>query len=218
MIPSLTSHKTNSTRLKMSYQEFLDWTTEDTHAEWVKGEVFVHMPAKDIHQATLGFLYTLLRFFIDLFNLGETRVAPFEMQVIPGQVYREPDLFFLAKANLDRLTNDKLIGPPDLIVEIVSKSSMKQDREDKLKEYAAAGVLEYWIVDPRPDKQRADFYQLGENGMYTLFATEEDERVESKVLPGFWLKPAWLWQKELTPLDCALQIDQVRTKLKEQLG
>lgn len=218
MIPSLTSHKTNSTRLKMSYQEFLDWTTEDTHAEWVKGEVFIHMPPKYIHQSTLGFLYNLIRLFIDLFELGQVHVAPFEMQVIPGLISREPDLFFIAKQNLNRLTEDKLIGPPDLIVEIVSKSSMKQDREDKLKEYAMAGVLEYWIVDPRPDKQRADFYQLGENGMYTLFATEEDERVESKVLPGFWLKPAWLWQKELTPLDCALQIDQVRTKLKEQLG
>ncbi len=49
-----------STCLRMSYEEFLQWHDEDTHAEWVDGEVIVHVPPKDIHQATLGFLYRLL--------------------------------------------------------------------------------------------------------------------------------------------------------------
>ena len=52
------------------------------------------------------------------------------------------------------------------------------------------------MIDPRPGKQRADFLQLDETGEYALIATEDDERYASAVLPGFWLRPAWLWQGE----------------------
>jgi hypothetical protein len=52
------------------------------------------------------------------------------------------------------------------------------------------------IIDPHPDKQRADFFRLDKEGAYWLFAIEDDERVESHVLPGFWLRPAWLWQPD----------------------
>lgn len=38
---------------------------------------------------------------------------------------------------------------------------------------------------------------MQENGEYELIATEEDDRVDSVVLPGFWLNPAWVWQADL---------------------
>jgi Uma2 family endonuclease len=199
--------KTKPARLKMSYEAFLEWADEDTHAEWVEGEVIVHMPPKDIHQATLGFLYELLHLFVRLFNLGKVRMAPFEVKLKPTGSSRESDIFFIAAENLARLAEDKLVGPADLIIEIISKESIQRDREDKFKEYAEAGVGEYWIIDPRPGKQRADFYRLAEQDMYQLFATEEDERVESYVLPGFWLRPAWLWQADtLNPLSVFFEL------------
>ncbi len=190
--------------LKMSYEEFLQWAGEDTLAEWnaATGEVIIPMPPKNVHQNTLGFLYELLRLFVRLFNLGKVGLAPFEVKLKAGGSSREPDIFFVSGQNLARLTEDRLVGPPDLIVEIVSAESVRRDREDKFKEYNEAGVPEYWIIDPRQSKQRADFYQLDKTGVYRLFATEEDERVESYILPGFWLKPAWLWQADaLDPLS-----------------
>ena len=39
---------------QMSYEDYLLWSTEDKHAEWVNGEVIVHMPPTEIHQALLG--------------------------------------------------------------------------------------------------------------------------------------------------------------------
>src|SRR5688572_26646078 len=149
-------------RLRMSYEEYLQWADEDTHAEWVEGEVIVHMPAKDIHQATLGFLYRLLSLFVEVFALGRLRTAPFEVKIRPGRSSREPDILFIANKNLDRLSNDRFVGPPDLIVEIVSADSLQRDRRDKFNEYREAGVPEYWIIDPRRNKQRADFYALNE--------------------------------------------------------
>jgi Uma2 family endonuclease len=103
----------------------------------------------------------------------------------------EPDILFVNRENLNRLTEERLVGSPDLIVEIVSADSVQRDRDDKFQEYREAGVPEYWIIDPRPRKQRADFFHLDETGAYRLFAAEDNERVESHLLAGFWLRPAW---------------------------
>ena len=66
---------------QMSYEDYLLWSTEDKHAEWVNGEVIVHMPPTDLHQALLGFVYTLLRLFVEMVQQGQLRVAPFEMKL-----------------------------------------------------------------------------------------------------------------------------------------
>ncbi|MEW5988855.1 MAG: Uma2 family endonuclease [Chloroflexota bacterium] len=181
-------------RPKMSYAEYLQWADEDTHSEWVDGEVFIFMATKPIHQFTLEFLHLLLRYFVDLFHLGQVHVAPFEALLRSGRSSREPDIFFVAQANLHRISKDRLVGPPDLIVEIVSAESVQRDRLEKFREYQQVGVQEYWVIDPRPGKQRADFFRLNDEGEYDLFGTEDDERVASVVLPGFWLRPDWLWQ------------------------
>ncbi|HOT91034.1 MAG TPA: Uma2 family endonuclease [Anaerolineae bacterium] len=200
-------------RLKMTYPEFLEWAGEDQLAEWVPfvnseyGEVITFMPPLDIHQTVLGFLYNLLGLFARWLNLGKVQVAPFEVKLWPDSASREPDLFFVATEHLNRLTTKRFEGPPDLIIEIVSPDSVKRDRGDKFREYQKAGVREYWVIDPREGYQRADFFYLDEAGDYHLFATEEDERVDSYVLPGFWLKPAWLWQADnLNPLALLFEI------------
>jgi Uma2 family endonuclease len=119
---------------------------------------------------------------------------------------------------MNRLTEDRLIGAPDLIIEIVSKDSVGRDRRDKFKEYREAGVREYWIIDSRPNKQRADFFYLDEDGQYELFATEDDERVESHVLPGFWLRPEWLWQAEtLQPLTILFEMRGIPAEQAKQI-
>jgi Uma2 family endonuclease len=199
----------------MSYDAYLEWADENTHAEWVNGEVIEFMPAKDRHQAVVGFLYSLLRLFVDLFERGQVRVAPLGMRLTNS--VREPDIFFVAQAHLERLTEDRLQGPADLVVEVISDDSVRRDRDEKFREYREAGVREYWIIDPRPDKQRADFYRL-EAGEYILFATEDEAWVDSAVLNGFGLRPTWLWEaKTAVPLTCALEIDGVASRIQQQL-
>ncbi|MEW5986478.1 MAG: Uma2 family endonuclease [Chloroflexota bacterium] len=217
LTPEATSILTRPNRLRMGYEQFLKWTGEDVHAEWVNGEVIIHMPAKNFHQMTLGFLYELLGLFVQLFDLGRVMIAPFEVKILPGRASREPDLFFVAKENLHRLDEDRLTGPADLIVEIVSGDSVHRDRHQKFKEYQEAGVREYWIIDPRPGKLRADFYRLDETGQFDLFATEDEERVQSHVLPGFWLKTAWLWQVDrLNPIICGMENELVAAEFYRQ--
>ncbi|NKQ34258.1 MAG: Uma2 family endonuclease [Chloroflexi bacterium] len=207
--------KTEQSTLKMSYDAYLDWADEDTHAEWVDGEVIVFMPVKNVHQLVVGFLHHLLKTFVDLFELGQVMAAPVGMRLAYSM--RKPDVLFVAKEHEDRLTDDWMEGPADLVIEVVSDDSMRRDRDEKFREYREAGIPEYWIIDPRPGKLRADFFSL-QDGEYTLFATEDDEWVDSAVVKGFGLRPSWLWQaKELNPLVCALEIKGVAAVIQKQL-
>jgi Uma2 family endonuclease len=181
----------------MSYEEFLAWADEDTHAEWEDGEVIIFMPPKTRHQDIATFLATLLRLFVDFFQLGEVLTAPFEMKVSPESPAREPDILFVAREHRERLTEDRLVGPADLIVEVISDDSVHRDRVRKFYEYQGAGVREYWIIDPRPGQEQADFWVLNEEGKYQPVPVGEDGVYRSTVIPGFWLRVDWLWEEEL---------------------
>ncbi len=183
----------------MTYEEYIAWVDENVHAEWVDGEVIIYMPATDLHQLTLGFLQALLLLYVSRLKLGRVFTAPFPMRLRDVPAQREPDLFVVTNAQLSRVQRQFLDGPADLVVEIVSDESVRRDRREKFREYEGAGVTEYWIIDPRPNRRRADFYRLDEEGRYDLYACDDDERVETAVLPGFWLRPSWLWQEP--PVD-----------------
>ena len=58
----------------------------------------------------------------------------------------EPGVMIICDKN--KIQGNKVFGAPDLIVEIVSKTSGAYDRITKLSLYMNAGVREYWIVDP----------------------------------------------------------------------
>lgn len=184
----------------MSYAEYIAWADEDVHAEWVDGEVIVQIPPYDVHQIVLNFLNHLLHLYVEFQQLGVVLITPFEMRLLSEKSARQPDILVITTEDLGRLSRERLEGPAGLVVEIVSRDSVRRDRHDKLHEYRRAGVREYWVVDPRPGCNRADFYRLDAAGEYELYATDEDERVTSAVLPGFWLRPAWLWLESKPPV------------------
>lgn len=179
----------------MTYQEFLDWADEDTLAEWVDGNVIMTSPASNIHQDIAGFLESLLRIFAESRQLGVVRSAPFQMKLEHG---REPDLLFIASEHLDRLQETFLDGPADLVVEIVSPESVGRDRGDKLYEYEAGGVPEYWLLDPQ--RRWAEFYQLDGTRYRPAFSGQEG-KYQARTLPDFWLRAEWLWQQPLPPVE-----------------
>jgi len=193
-------------RLRMSYEEYLDWADEGVLAEWVNGEVIVHMPPKDLHQALAGFLYHIIELFVAVFDLGMVRIAPFEVRLGPDGPSREPDVLFLAKTHLDRRTPERVVGPPDLIIEVVSDDSVRRDRVTKFDEYEAAGVLEYWVIDNRPGRGRAWFYQLDPSGHYRSVLVGEDGVYHSAVLPGMGLRVDWLWQEQPDVLSALAEL------------
>ncbi|HRW06197.1 MAG TPA: Uma2 family endonuclease [Caldilineaceae bacterium] len=182
-------------RIPMSYQEYHQSFDEDVHVEWVNGEAVIFMSAATRHQIIVAYLFHLLRNYIEFHRLGTLLSAPYEMKVSPNSNAREPDLLFIKTENKHYLEEQRLAGAADLVVEVVSPESVKRDNEEKFAEYEAAGVQEYWIIDPRPEQQRAEFWVLDENGQYRSMPVHE-HIYHSTVLSGFWLNTEWLWDTE----------------------
>jgi Uma2 family endonuclease len=74
-------------------------------------------------------------------------IAPFDVELGPRSVV-QPDVVVVLNAHLHRVTESRIIGSPDLVVEVSSPGTVGHDRDKKKHAYARAGVPEYWIVDP----------------------------------------------------------------------
>lgn len=191
-------------RTKMSYEEYLEYANETRIMEWVDGEVIEYMPAGYLHQNIVRFLLALLNSFVEMMQLGIILPAPFETKLWADGPAREPDIIFVSQKQLNKLTDRRFEGAPDLAVEIVSPGSVSEDRVRKFNHYEQAGVPEYWIIDPRPRQQQVDCYVIDEDGIYHPVPINEDGVYRSAVLPGFWFKVDWLWQEELPQVQLAL--------------
>lgn len=193
-------------RIPMTYRRWLFWSSETRLSEWVDGEA-IEFPLPDVHhQELMGFLLCLLGGYVRERNLGTVLKAPFEVK-LSLRSSREPDILFVATANLTRFTEPRLEGPPDLAIEIVSDDSFRRDHLVKREEYAA-GVREYWLIDSRPGRNRHAFLLLDASGRFREAPRDEQGRFHSTVVPGFWLDPVWLGQDPLPfELDCWLAID-----------
>ena len=180
--------------VKASYEEYLALPHAGRLIEWVDGEAIYHMPPTPLHQRLVRFLTILLGQFVDLFSLGEMFPAPIELKCDPAGPSREPDLLFVAKAYSQRIGEKRIDGPADLVIEVVSDDSVARDYDEKFIEYQECGVSEYWIIDPRERRKRALFYQLSDAALLEAVMPGEGGIYRSKVVPGFWLKVAWLWE------------------------
>jgi Uma2 family endonuclease len=143
------------------------------------------------------------------------------MLIHPDSRPREPDLVFIAAENLGRLTDKRLNGPADLAIEVLSDESVGRDRDDKFYEYQDGGVREYWIIDPRPGKERVDCYWLTPEGRYQAILPDATGRYHARVLPDFWFHPDWLRQEPLpNPLLVLAEIapQAMRAALADKLG
>ncbi|QDS98452.1 Uma2 family endonuclease [Adhaeretor mobilis] len=131
-----------------SEEEYLSLTdSTNARVEFVDGRLeFLEMPT-EIHEELLELLYEALKAFVTDRQLGKVRFSGIRVRTLPGKT-RRPDVVFLSKDNFNLRHNRDWDGI-DLAVEIVSDDpkDRKRDYEEKLAEYAAAGIAEYWIVD-----------------------------------------------------------------------
>jgi Uma2 family endonuclease len=182
----------------ISFADFLEWVDEDTHAEWVDGQIIMTSPASDNHQMLRDFLVKVVGVYVDTHRLGWLW-GGFLMKTEVRPSGREPDIVFVAEERRNRVTPTYLDGPADLVVEIISPDSIARDRGEKFVEYEAAGIPEYWLLDPL--RQEALFYWRGEDQLYHAAPIDAAGIYCSRVLPGFWLDVDWLWQRPLPAIE-----------------
>lgn len=206
---------TLQSKLTMTYEQFLQWKNEDTHAEWVNGEVILFMPPKTFHQVVITFLTHLLDAYVQVLGNGVVLTAPCELFLPQSNASREPDVFVVLGNNLQNLSEDRFSGAPDLVVEVISDDSVNRDRVEKFLEYEREGVREYWVVDPRPGRKAIDVFVL-EHGSFVPLSVNEDGWIESKALPGFRVKEAWFTADRL-PNPLAALGELLPAEMRQQI-
>jgi Uma2 family endonuclease len=195
--------KESITDEKISYEDFLAHY-EDTFAEWVDGRVIMSPPVSLKHQDIVGFLESLLQFYVVSRRLGKILMGPFQMKMEKSG--REPDIIYVSYQNYDHLMHIYLDGPADMAVEVISKESRHRDTVKKMNEYESAGVPEYWLIDPI--RKQAKFYRLGTDHLYHQVPLDNEGIYHSEVITGFWLRVSWLWQEPLPLLEAWQEINQ----------
>ena len=166
--------------------------------EFIDGKLIVHSRAGLLHQREFDFLYRLLGGFVEQTESGEVLAGPFTMELAHERKF-EPDLIFVAAATRGHLSDDRLLGPADLALEIASRSTRGYDRGEKRECYRVGGVREYWMIDPFDHIVTLD-RPAGHEVLRTSAGV-----VRSETCPGFWLQAEWLWQDPLPKVSECLK-------------
>ena len=135
------------------------------------------------HQLMVAWLYELLREFIVHRNLGRVIFAPLRVRLWAGK-YREPDLMVMLEENRHRISQQYWDGA-DLVMEIISPDDPARDLETKRREYAVAGIREYWLVNPIDETITVFTLPEGEQRYQIHGVYLRDTVAESVLLPGF---------------------------------
>ncbi|HHY73305.1 MAG TPA: Uma2 family endonuclease [Bacillus bacterium] len=105
--------------------------------------------------------------------------APVDVILSSNEV-RQPDIVLVHRSRLDIIKKRGVEGAPDLVVEILSPSTLKRDKIDKLKVYSYYGIPEYWIVDPCTGVLEQFILADGRYELINIF--QEDEIVTSPAI------------------------------------
>jgi len=183
-----------STKTKQwCYEDYLQLDDEQRY-EIIEGELLMVPAPSSFHQWYSHNLEILLTEFVREHDLGYVFDAPIDVILSPDNVV-QPDILFIAKTRREIIQERGIFGPPDLVVEIVSPSSVHRDYHAKQKLYERFGVREYWLVDP--GNRAVDVLGM-DDGVYASvsFASGEGS-VTSKILEGLMISLGDIFQTEI---------------------
>ncbi|HEV3163913.1 MAG TPA: Uma2 family endonuclease [Isosphaeraceae bacterium] len=175
----------------ITFDEFCVVIKPEQKADLIDGVIYMASPENfDAHRLYL-WLMKLFMEFVERSDLGEVfgSRAAFKMDEKNSP---EPDIAFVRKDRLHLVRKAHFEGPPDLAIEIVSPESAERDYVKKRALYERAGVVEYWIIDE--ELHKVALLRRGRDRKYHEIRPTKGG-LHSQVLPGFWLKPEWLWAK-----------------------
>jgi len=157
---------------RYTYADYLTWL-DDKRRELINGFIHLMSAPNEIHaRVSFNWGYWMGNFVQK--RKGKCRIyhAPFDVRLpinnetADDKIYDvvQPDICVIC--DLSKIDEKGCIGAPDLIVEVLSPSTLKYDWNYKFNLYERAGVREYWIVDPKPKK--VNVFLLQPDGKYDL--------------------------------------------------
>jgi len=165
-----------------TYTDYASWPDDGNRYELINGEAYMMSPAPTWeHQ---GISQELSRQLGNFLHGKPCRVfsAPFDVRLnaaTDDDVVVQPDIVVICDRS--KLSGTGCIGAPDLVIEILSRSSASRDKVMKFNQYLQAGVREYWIVDP---DSKTVTVNILDNGRYYNTSYAETDTVTVQVLEG----------------------------------
>lgn len=163
---------------------YADWELlpdDGNRYEVINGALYMTTAPSSFHQ---WIIFALVQYFgvpAKERGLGYAFTAPIGV-LMPECDPVQPDFLFVRAANSGIITQGRIRGVPDLIVEVQSPGTAAYDNNVKLHAYARAGVPEYAIV--KPAERTVSMYQLGTRGRYGFAAVRSgDEPLQFACLP-----------------------------------
>jgi Uma2 family endonuclease len=165
-----------------SEEEYLDLETNHL-VEFSDGRLEVLPMPTESHQDIVRFLFQALWAHVQARGLGKVLFAALPVRLWRGK-FREPDVLFMRAENAHR-RHEKFWAGADLVMEVVSADpkDRKRDLVTKRREYARAGIAEYWIVDPA--EQRIQVLTLAGQNYQVHGDFGSGDEATSLLLPGF---------------------------------
>ncbi len=113
-------------------------------------------------------------------KLGEIFISPLDV-VLSNRTVVQPDVVFIAQANLERL-DERLEGPPDIAVEFLSRYHREHDLQRKKRLYLRHRLPEYWIGDP--EARTMEVLELEGTRWKSLGVFGTGDVIRTRLLPG----------------------------------
>lgn len=165
-----------------SEDEYLSLSSNQL-VEFTDGSVEVLPMPTPYHQMLVASLFNVLNALIVARNLGQVLFAPLPVKVAAGK-FREPDIVFKRREQLPANPKTaKFWEGADLVVEVMSEGAENRERDlvTKRAAYAAAGIEEYWIVDPEQSEITVLTLQDAEYTTWSVFKSKDV--LTSRLLP-----------------------------------
>ena len=165
-----------------TYADYAALPADEYRYEIVDGVLYISPAPGTSHQGSISRLVYYLMSHVEMAGLGRVFAAPIDVELSPLRVV-QPDVIVILSANLGIITPSRIIGAPDLVVEIASPSTAGYDRREKQDTYAEAGVREYWIADPAA--RTVEVLTLEGPAYRSLNAFQGRAQLPTRVLPSF---------------------------------
>lgn len=165
-----------------SEEDYLELDTNHL-VEFTDGFIEVLPMPKTSHQRIVQYLSNLLLAFVNAGELGTVLFVPLRIRLRRNK-YREPDVVFMLAKHKARIHEEYWDGA-DLVMEVVSDDPESRERDlvKKRRAYAAAGISEYWIVDPK--ERQITVLKLSGKAYVVHGKFAAGQMAESALLKGF---------------------------------
>jgi len=171
---------------RVSYEEFMEiYNNSDLRMEFINGEIIVLGSPSTFHQDISGNLYMIIKMYLKG-KKCKVYYAPFDVHFYKRNIEEpdvcQPDLLIACDTDTAITKEDRYMGTPSLVVEILSKGTRSKDMVDKLNTYMLSGVKEFLIVDPDARKLIQYSFDDCEIDDYKIY--KEEEAFESEYFEG----------------------------------